>query len=260
MNNKITLKPAGGDSMMDNTWQMYSLLKQEVKQWQAERGSFWSERLSPAQAPPYYPINELPEEAILELCQRLNRLSNIMLPESELLDAWHRFKTFQLVTNPELLSRLQLALCGVAQLFREMLVATKNNLGDNQVKDYIGLAATQSIGCPICGELAAVSVLSSPIGKRFLHCSTCGHEWLAKRVGCIRCGIQEASKLTYLKSEEYPRIEVVICQACGQYFKEYDLRVRNVEDLDWENIRTLPLDYAAEKWLADHAQLLGKVQ
>jgi len=103
-------------------------------------------------------------------------------------------------------------------------------------------------------------ILSPPNGRRFLHCSICGHEWLAKRVGCIRCGIEEGSKLNYLKSEEYPGVEIVICLACGQHSKEYDLRLLSIVDVNWETIRTLPLDYAAENWLAEQAQSQGKVQ
>ncbi|EHQ88627.1 formate dehydrogenase accessory protein FdhE [Desulfosporosinus youngiae] len=251
MNNNLKMKQSG-ETMTDNALQMYNLLKQEVRQWQAERGAFWTERLSPARVPPYYPVKGLPENAILELCQRLNHVSDTVVGDIELLETWKKFKAFRLVTNAELYSRLQLALCGVAQMFQETMVKTESSSANSQ--------SAQSLTCPICGEPAGVSVLSPPDGKRFLHCLICEHEWLAKRVGCIRCGTEEASKLNYLKSEEYPGTEMVICQACGQYSKEYDLRVMNVEDVNWETIRTLPLDYAAESWLAEQAQLLGKVQ
>lgn len=246
--------------MMDNAFQTYLLLKEEVKRWQEERGTFWISRLSPAKIPPYYPIKELPEKAVLELCQRLNKLSNLEVPESMLWDMWQSFITFQPVTNNELLSRLQLALCGVAQLFRDTIVSMPMGSESCQVQDHPRVLSTQSATCPICGEAAGVSILSPPNGQRYLHCSLCGHEWLAKRVGCVRCGGEEASKLNYLHSEEFPGVEMIVCQACGQYSKEYDLRVRNVEDVNWETIRTLPLDYAAENWLAEHAQLLGEVQ
>ncbi|MBC2723130.1 MAG: formate dehydrogenase accessory protein FdhE [Desulfosporosinus sp.] len=246
--------------LMDNAFQMYNLLKKEVKQWQSERGSFWTERLRPAQVPPYYPIKELPENAILELCQRLNQVSDTVVSDIELLETWKKFRAFQPVANAELLSRLQLALCGVAQAFRETMVKMDNSSVNSQVKNYVKFKSTQTMTCPICGEPAGVSVLSLPNGRRFLHCSICEHEWSAKRVGCIRCGTEEASKLNYLKSEEYPGAELVICQACGQYSKEYDLRVMNIEDVNWEAIRTLPLDYAAENWLSEHAHLLGKIQ
>lgn len=229
---------------MDNAFQNYRLLKEEVKHWHDERGSFWIARLSPAKIPPYYPIKELPENAVLELCQRLNKVSNSLVSDSMLLETWKKFIAFQPVTNNELFSRMQIALCGVAQLFRETMTETKKS-------------SDQNMACPICGESPEVSILSPPNGRRYLHCSICGHEWLAKRIGCIRCGCEEASKLNYLHAEEYPGVEMIICQECGQYSKEYDLRVLNIRDINWETIRTLSLDYAAEKWLAEHAQLVG---
>lgn len=231
---------------MDKAFQTYSILKEEVKHWQDERGSFWTERLSPVKAPPYYPIKELPEEAVLELCQRLNQVSDVIVSDSVLWETWNKLKASQLVTNTELLSRMQIALGGVAQLYRRTIIETE--------------MGSESRSCPICDELAGVSVISPPTGKRSLHCSMCGHEWLAKRIGCVRCGSEEASKLHYLNSVEYPGIEMIVCQTCRQYSKEYDFRVKNVEDLDWDNIRTLPLDFAAEKWLAEDAVLSGKVQ
>ncbi|MBP1759551.1 MAG: uncharacterized protein H6Q63_468 [Firmicutes bacterium] len=245
---------------MDKAFETYSILKEEVKRWQDERGSFWTEKLSPAKIPPHYPLKELPDLAILELCQRLNQVSNSLVSDAVLQDTWDSFKAFKPVTNVELFSRLQIALCGVAQLFRETMVNNENCSMDNQVQGDAGVASTQSMTCPICGELAEVSVLTPPNGKRYLHCSICDHQWLVKRVGCVRCGSDEASKLNYLKSEDFPGVEIIVCQACGQYSKEYDLRVMNVGDIDWENIRTIPLNYAAEKWLAENAQLSGKVQ
>ncbi|MCO1603969.1 formate dehydrogenase accessory protein FdhE domain-containing protein [Desulfosporosinus nitroreducens] len=238
-----------GVIMMDNAFQTYRLLKEEVKRWQDERGSFWINRLSPAKVPPYYPIKELPEKAVLELCQRLNKVSNILVSESMLRDAWNKFMALKPVKNNELLSRLQIALCGVAQLYRNKIVEVENS----------SKASTHSMTCPICGELAGVSVLSPPNGNRFVHCSICGHEWTAKRVGCIRCGSEEASMLTYLQSDEFPGVEMIVCKECWQYSKEYDLRVLSTRDIDWETIRTLSLDYAAEKWLSEHARLLESV-
>jgi len=245
---------------MDKAFETYSTLKEEVRRWQEERGSFWIERLSPVKVPPHYPIKELPEKAVLELCQRLNEVSNTVVSDSMLWETWNKFNSLQHVTNTELLSRLQIALCGVAKLFRETLPEMKKGSVNSQVRDDAGVSPTQSTTCPICGELAGISVLAPPNGRRYLHCSICGHEWLAKRIGCVHCGSEEASKLNYLHTEEYPGVEIIICQECWQYSKEYDLRVRNFADIEWETIRTLSLDYAAEKWLSEHAQLLERVQ
>ena len=242
---------------MEQAHQNYSLLNEEVRRWQDERGSFWMEKLSPAETPPYYPLVDFPENVVLELWKRLNRLIGVIVSESDLKQTWNEFKAGQSVSDLELLSCLQISLSGIAHLLRARVMETKKDSFNALLPDS---EETESAGCPICSEAAAFSVLTTPNGKRCLHCSLCGHEWSTTRVGCIRCGSEEASKQNYLNSTEFPGIEVVACEACGQYFKELDLRVLVVADFIWEDVRTLPLNYAAEQWLAEHAKVSGKVQ
>ena len=236
-----------GDTTMEQAYQTYSLLNEEVRRWQDERGSFWMEELSPAETPPYYPLVDFPEMVVLELWKRLNRVIGVLVSESVLRETWNEFKAGRSVSDPELLSCLQIALSGIAHLSR-----VNAPLQDSD--------EAESTECPICGEGAAFSVLTPQNGKRCLHCTLCGHEWPTTRVGCIRCGREEASEQNYLNSGEFPGIEVVACEACGQYFKELDLRLLSVADYLWEDVRTLPLNYAAEQWLAEHAKVSGKVQ
>ncbi len=58
----------------------------------------------------------------------------------------------------------------------------------------------------------------------------------------------------FKKNEAFPGIEMVVCQLCGQYFKEIDTRESLVQDYIWEDIRTLPLNFATELWLSEHAK------
>ena len=234
-----------GDTTMEQTYQTYSLLNEEVRCWQNERGSLWLEDLRPAENSPYYPLTNFPDRVVLELWKRLTKVIGASVSESDLRETWNEFKAGQPVLDAELLSCLKMALSGIAHLFKVPL----------QDSDDV-----ESTGCPICGEAATFSVLTPPNGKRCLHCTLCGHEWTAKRVGCIRCGSEEATEQNYLNSEEFPGIEVVACEACGQYFKELDLRLLSVTDFIWEDVRTLPLNYAAEQWLAEHAKVSGKIQ
>ncbi len=235
------------DTTMEQAHQTYSLLNEEVRRWQDERGSVLIEKLSPAETTPYYPLVDFPDMVVLELWKRLNRVIGVLVSESVLRETWNEFKTGQPVSCPELLSSLQIALSGIAHLIR--------------VNGPIPASVVvESSGCPICGEGAAFSVITLPNGKRCLHCALCGHEWPRSRVGCIRCGSEDASKQNYLNSGEFLGIEVVACEACGQYFKEFDLRARFVEDFVWEDVRTLPLNYAAVQWLAERAKVSGKVQ
>ena len=248
------------DLTIEHAYQTYSQLKKEVSSWQDERGNFWMERFSPAVTPPYYPLVDLPEEAVLELWQRLNRVEGIVVSESDLREKWIEFKAVQPVTDTEMLSRLYIALSGVARLSRRTIVTTEKVAVNYPAEDHPVEVLHESKACQICGEDATLSVLTSPNGKRYMHCMLCGHEWPAKRVGCICCGSEEASEQIYLRTDEFPGVDMVVCQVCGQYFKEVDLRVLSVEDFVWEDVRTLPLNYAAEQWFAERAKLSGNVQ
>lgn len=244
--NKITHKlEIVVDKTMEHAYQTYSLLNEEVRHWQDERGSYWKAEVSPAETVPYFPLVDFPEMIIIELWKRLNRVIGVFVPESELRETWNEFKAGKPVSDLELLSCLQITASGIAHLFNAPLP---------------DLDETERSGCPICGESAAFSVLTPPNGKRYLHCTLCGHEWPTTRVGCIRCRSEEASEQNYLTSGEFPGIEVVACEACRQYFKELDLRLLSVKDYIWEDVRTLPLNYAAEQWLAEHAKVSGKTQ
>lgn len=258
---KITPKMGiAEDLTMEHAYRTYRLLEKEVRSWLDERGNFWTERLRPAETPPYYPLVDLPEVAVLELWQRLNRVEGVVVSESDLREKWIEFKAVQPVTDTEMLSRLYMALSGVARLSRETIIETKMVEVNHQAEDHQGEIPHESRACLICGEDAALSVLTSPNGKRYMHCMLCGHEWPAKRVGCICCGSEEASEQIYLRTDEFPGVDMVVCQVCGQYFKEVDLRVLSVEDFVWEDVRTLPLNYAAEQWFAERAKLSGNVQ
>ncbi|HWQ42922.1 MAG TPA: formate dehydrogenase accessory protein FdhE [Desulfosporosinus sp.] len=246
-----------GGTTLEQAYKTYSLLNEEVRRWQDERGSFWMEESNPAETSPYYPIVDFPEMVVLELWKRLNQVIGILISESVLREMWIKFKASQPVSDSELLSCLQIALSGIAHLSRVRMLATKKDMLDAA---RLESDESESTMCPICGEVAMLSVLAPPTGKRLLHCTLCGHEWPTKRIACIRCGREEASEQNYLHSEEFLGVEVVACETCGQYFKEFDLRVSSVEDFVWEDVRTLPLNYAAEQWLAERAKISRKIQ
>lgn len=248
------------DDTLGEAFQTYTLLKEEIKEWREERGAFWMEKLTPADIPPYFPLGNLPETAIFELWSRLNRVMEEDISESVLRETWQNLKAGRPVADVGLLSTLQLALSGIAQLARLTIVpAYKDNSESPKQLDPVGIHAYEGTSCPVCGEKATLSVLTPPQGKRFLHCSLCGQEWPMIRIGCIRCGREEAAEQNYLHTKDYPGIDLVTCEACGQYFKEFDLRQLTVVDLVWEDVRTLPLNYAGELWLSEHVRF-GKTQ
>ena len=218
-------------------FQKYNLLKQAVDIWQQERSSHWLEMLGLAEKPPYLPIMDLPSEAIIELWQRLNIVAKLEISDSDLREMWEQFKQSQDEMDAEMSARLQMAVSGVVQLAGKM-ANEQNDSHDSMV-------------CPVCGEVVTLAVLTPPNGKRIMHCNLCGFEWTVKRVGCLQCGSEDAKQQIFLKNEAFPGIEIVVCQHCRQYIKEIDARELSAQDYMWEDLRTLPLNFAAENWLAE---------
>ncbi|MGS0764196.1 formate dehydrogenase accessory protein FdhE [Syntrophomonas curvata] len=235
---------------IEQAFQKYNLLKQEVVHWQQERGAYWLKMLSLAESPPYLPIRDLPLEAIIELWQRLNSLANVEISDTELKQMWQDFcesQSLQNVIDEQMSTRFQMAVRGVAQLAARVV-------NDKAAQGLVSLDFSRnSAVCPVCGEIASLAVVTPPDGKRMMHCSSCGFEWMVKRIICLHCGSEDAKQHIYLKNEAFPGIDMVVCQLCGQYFKEIDARELHVQDYMWEDLRTLPLNFAAERWLSEHA-------
>ncbi|CAA7602190.1 Protein involved in formate dehydrogenase formation [Acididesulfobacillus acetoxydans] len=241
---------------------IYRLLQEIVLAWQAENasasGDLRSKRSADARETyddgrrepesrairPYFTIGRLPEKSVIELWHKLNAASGRACSPEETVQRFEQFKASGTLAEADMLGRLRIALAGVAGLARRQYSAEElEAAGHNWLSPV----------CPVCGEQSLLSLVLPPVGKRHLFCRVCGHEWAGKRVGCILCGSEQAKEQTYLRSESYPGVEIVVCQTCGGYFKEFDARERWVDDWVWEDIRTLPLDYAAEKWLAESA-------
>ena len=231
------------DENMQQAYQKYELLKKEVEQWQQERGSYWSEMLSLAEKPPYLPIADLPLEAIIELWQRLNIAAKAEIADSALKELWEQFKNGQNTMDAEMGTRMQMAISGVAKLASKMI--EEKGTHDSS---YTAQGITV---CPVCGEQSAMTAITPPDGKRMMQCTLCGFEWPVKRVGCLFCGSEDAKQQIYLQNEAYPGVEMVVCQTCGQYFKEIDARELVAKDYLWEDLRTLPLNFAAKLWLKE---------
>ena len=115
------------DQDLEQAYQKYLLLKQEVERWQQERGSYWLQQFRLADNPPYLAISQLPAEAVIELWQKLNQASEVVEPDSVLREIWERLKNGQTVNelDAEISARLQMAISGVAQLAGEMVSEQK---------------------------------------------------------------------------------------------------------------------------------------
>lgn len=204
----------------------YTVIKTAVDQWIKNRGDHWLPAFPPAAAaPPFYPLSALPQLAVSELEGELEKaLSGAAADIPRSREFLHLF-----------------ALSGVAQLAHLHCKPWQASKEEDGARDF-----SHSV-CPVCGERQLISALTSPVGKRHVHCPTCGAHWSASRIGCIRCGDKDPNNQLYLKSKEFPGVEVVYCKKCGEYFKEFDKREIDVDDFLWEDIRTLPLNFATEK-------------
>ncbi|NLK52642.1 MAG: formate dehydrogenase accessory protein FdhE [Syntrophomonadaceae bacterium] len=241
------------DGNLKKAYQKYRILKQEVDHWQQERKSYWLGMLNLAEKPPYLPIMELPSEAIIELWQRLNDAAEVKISDSDLREIWKQISDNQEVMDEEMSTRFQMAISGVAQLASEMANEKKvptQRLGDDP---------HECITCPVCGEVSTLAVLTPPNGQRMMHCTSCSFEWPVKRVGCLHCGSENAKKQMFLKNAAFPGIEMVVCQLCGHYFKEIDARELYVQDYMWEDIKSLPLNFATELWLSEQTKTNNQI-
>jgi len=224
----------------------YRNLQKEVKIWLEEKASAGQKIIGAAEKTPYFTLNELPEELIVDLWHRLNQIAGETKSTEDLSELLDEFKKDNAGQDPSLSSRLLLALSGVAQLAYQQL-----HLPVQEEDQPVG-------PCPVCGDNKFMAVLTPPVGKRYLHCLVCSHKRPVMTTGCVNCGSEEAAKQIYLKSEEFPGLEVAACLDCGTYFKQLDLQELPADDLVWEDIRTLPLNYAAEQWLAEQLAKEGK--
>ena len=113
--------------------------------------------------------------------------------------------------------------------------------------------------CPVCGSSPSISYLSPKEitdldqlvgggGKKFLHCSLCGHNWRYKRNACAACGNDEndSREVFYSDKTKYERVEA--CHKCGHYCLNIDLReFEPYPDLDAIQMGLIHLDLFARK-------------
>lgn len=228
----------------------FEILANTIKTWQEEHALALAD-WQPREHPPYFTFKSLPESLVIDLWQRLNESLGVESMIEDLAGELFTFKENGELSDQTKLTNLYFALSGVAHLARKQVS-----------QELLSPAGENAAGssCPACGEESRLTILVPPVGKRYFYCRVCGHEWPGKRLGCIICGSENASKQTYLRFDEFPGVEIAVCEECGEYFKEIDLRERSPEHFLWEDLQTLPLNFAAEKWLSEQAPKSGNIQ
>lgn len=113
--------------------------------------------------------------------------------------------------------------------------------------------------CPFCGSMPSMGFLSARPkstseylvgggGKKYLHCSLCGHDWAFRRDTCPACGNtdQDTKEIFFVDGVRHERIEV--CHKCGTYCLCADFREMDpIPQLDALQIGMVHLDIIAQE-------------
>jgi FdhE protein len=71
--------------------------------------------------------------------------------------------------------------------------------------------------CPICGSFPSIALIEEEGGKRFLHCSSCGHDWRFTRVFCPYCENDAKQGMDYFYIEKKTQESAFVCDKCKKY-------------------------------------------
>lgn len=71
--------------------------------------------------------------------------------------------------------------------------------------------------CPICGSFPSIALIEEEGGKRFLHCSACGHDWRFTRILCPYCENDAKEGMDYFYIEKKTQESSFVCDKCKKY-------------------------------------------
>ncbi len=87
----------------------------------------------------------------------------------------------------------------------------------NEIAEALGEFAWEKGYCPVCGEFPSVALIEEEGGKRFLHCSSCGHAWRFTRVLCPYCDNEAQQGMDYFYNENKTQESAFVCEKCKKY-------------------------------------------
>ena len=97
--------------------------------------------------------------------------------------------------------------------------------------------------CPICGTFPSIAFIEEQGGKRFLHCSSCGHYWRFTRVLCPYCENEAPEGMDYFYVENKTQESAFICDKCKKYLVTlYRAGSLFARDMDVSAISLIHLD------------------
>jgi len=113
--------------------------------------------------------------------------------------------------------------------------------------------------CPVCGSSPSIAFLSfreptdldhlvSGGGRKYLHCSLCGHQWRVKRNACAACGNDDSQTREILTVEGVNHERIEACHKCNTYCLSIDMRECDPPpQLDVAQIGLIHLDIFAHR-------------
>lgn len=118
----------------------------------------------------------------------------------------------------------------------------------SKLKDFVDEKLWLQGYCPICGGKPNIAELRGEEGKKYLHCSFCGYEWLYKRLSCPFCNNDDHQTLGYFYAENEEGYRIDVCDKCKKYIKTIDSRkLSQPTCLEIEDWCTIHLDLIAKE-------------
>lgn len=197
-------------------------------------------------------VLELDENVRKDLQKHLDDPENILgLAQARVEGDWKHFENTSVTLN---ITPSATLLYISETVFAPVLCAIVETLGES-----LSSLSWDHGYCPVCGATPSISQLSPKEitdldhlvgggGKKFLHCSLCGHDWRFQRNACAACGNDdsETREVFTVDDIKYERVEA--CHKCGKYILNVDMRECEPHpDLDAVQIGLIHLDIFAHK-------------
>lgn len=103
----------------------------------------------------------------------------------------------------------------------------------NEIAGALGEFPWEKGYCPVCGEFPSIALIEEEGGKRFLHCTSCGHAWRFTRVVCPYCENEAQQGMDYFYNENKKQESAFVCEKCRKYLVTL-YRAGNLHDRDMD--------------------------
>lgn len=100
--------------------------------------------------------------------------------------------------------------------------------------------------CPVCGAVPCLSVIEKE-SQRIYFCSFCGCRGFYRRIGCPRCGNDNARDITLISLEGEEGMRADTCDKCMSYCKTFEGPMMADHSPDALDILSIPLDIVVQE-------------